>query len=322
MKAIRVWMSWSCVTAVLCLAGCGGGSGDSSTADAGAPAARTGTGARTDEVTGPAPTRQELEAATVTGILDEPITLRDGRYQGEPVGDGTSRTRVELLPRGTRKGSVDGIQGPATAFLLSESSGGSGTRLYLGAARRRDGAVETLPAVLVGDRVQVRHFRVDRSRVVLDLVQHGPDDPACCPRQIATRRYLVEDDRIVEAGRTDADTLSLDVMGGLPWILDGWGHDNPAPAEIEVSLEHADGRFAGRAGCNRYFASVREPVPGTLEVGPPGGTKMACATEAMKVEKRFLAALAHVTGYGFVNERLVLSWNRDGELGALYFRRQ
>ncbi|NKX43538.1 META domain-containing protein [Roseicyclus persicicus] len=57
-----------------------------------------------------------------------------------------------------------------------------------------------------------------------------------------------------------------------------------------------DGRVAGSAGCNRWFADVALTGEG-LTLGQAGATMMACADALMAQEMRFLEALAQVTGF-------------------------
>jgi hypothetical protein len=81
-------------------------------------------------VSGP-PTLAEIGPATIVGIYDEPVLLFDGIYEGERFDEGgSSRRRVELLDHHA-SGELTASPGDETAVFLSESSGGSGTLLYL-----------------------------------------------------------------------------------------------------------------------------------------------------------------------------------------------
>lgn len=66
----------------------------------------------------------------------------------------------------------------------------------------------------------------------------------------------------------------------------------PDGAEITIDFA-ADGRIAGRGGCNRYNGAYR--LQGTaLTIGPLAMTRMACVPALMEVEQRFASALAQV----------------------------
>jgi heat shock protein HslJ len=96
-------------------------------------------------------------------------------------------------------------------------------------------------------------------------------------------------------------------------VLRGFAHDDPAPAEPEISLAFTDDGVTGSSGCNRYFGSpVAGESPGDLVFGPLGGTRRACPEPAMQLEQRYLKALGSVLKFGFVAGKLALTY-RDGD---------
>ncbi|MDT8856980.1 META domain-containing protein [Paracoccaceae bacterium Fryx2] len=85
---------------------------------------------------------------------------------------------------------------------------------------------------------------------------------------------------------------------------------------VEVTLEIADNRVSGRAGCNRYAGSLALTGEG-MGFGPAAATKMACAPELMQAEAAFLAALARVTGFDIAPDgALILLAGGDAVLRA------
>ena len=67
------------------------------------------------------------------------------------------------------------------------------------------------------------------------------------------------------------------------------------PDGVDVTMTFgADGRVAGRGGCNRYSGSYA-PTGDGLRIGPVAMTRMACPDPAMAVEGRFAAALDRAT---------------------------
>ena len=66
------------------------------------------------------------------------------------------------------------------------------------------------------------------------------------------------------------------------WPLSG-------PAQITLTFE--DGKIAGSAGCNQYFANVDESSPGRVTFGPVGATRKACSPERMDAEQLFVDRL-------------------------------
>ncbi len=263
---------------------------------------------------------EELASATYTGIYDEAITLVGGRWQGEPfVHGGASRPRVGLVDAFSLTADLDGDDREETAVLLWESSGGSGTRLYLAVMGRGHGNIVNLGTALVGDRVQVRSGVIRDGRIELDVVQTGPEDAMCCPSQLATRRWTLGEGGLVESETTITGTLSLESLGGPEWVLSEIGRGEPVPDPAEITILFHDDKVTGTGGCNRYFAAVTGDVPGELVFSGMGATRMACPEFAMDLERRYLNILAGASSYSFLGGRLVLGCDTDDGPAALIF---
>jgi heat shock protein HslJ len=280
-----------------------------------------------DVVPDSAPSLAEARNATYRGVngIPFPITLVDGRWEGEPVVDGgAARPSVHLADDFRLAGDLDGSGTDEAVVLLGQSSGGTGTNVYVAIAGRVDGEVSNRATALVGDRVQVRDARIENRRIVLDVVQPGPADAMCCPGELATRAWVFDDGRLSEALPAVVEgRLSLDTVADAEWVLRAWAWDEPASNKPEVTLTFSDGRFAGSAGCNRYFASASAgSSPGDVTVGQAGATRKACSDSIMATEDRFLKQLAGVRKFGFVATRLALTFERDGVLGTMLFDRR
>lgn len=70
----------------------------------------------------------------------------------------------------------------------------------------------------------------------------------------------------------------------------------PMPEGVEATLEFAEGRVSGLAGCNRFAGAVELTGEG-LRFGPLDATRMACAEPWMEAEARLLAALEATTRF-------------------------
>ena len=147
------------------------------------------------------PSAEQLAGAVYSGIYDEPLQLDQGQYEGEPfVPGGASRPTVRLLERPVSTGELNGEAGDEAAVLLLESSGGSGSFIYLAVVGLQDGEPVSLGTALVGDRSQVQGMTIEDSRVRLELLEHGPQDPACCPSRPVTQSWVLADDRLTLVG--------------------------------------------------------------------------------------------------------------------------
>jgi heat shock protein HslJ len=99
-------------------------------------------------------------------------------------------------------------------------------------------------------------------------------------------------------------------LPGTRWVVTGFTVDGTGgvlPAGIRLTLDFDDsGGAGGTAGCNSYFGTVAFPAGGIAITGI-GSTEMACDTEVMEREARFLAALGKATTFALEDGRLSLT---------------
>ena len=102
-------------------------------------------------------------------------------------------------------------------------------------------------------------------------------------------------------------SAQADPLAGTQWQLASVDRGEWADLEAihTVTLGFAEGRAAGYAGCNRYFASYS--VQGQrLELGHPGSTMMYCEGEGSVVEAAFLPLLEGTLTFEASAQTLVL----------------
>jgi heat shock protein HslJ len=288
---------------------------------AGACAACDATGSGS-EAAGPVPTLVELLDGTYEGILGEPVTLSRGTWEGDPFVDGgASRASVGLVQHFLLEGDFDGDGTPEAAVLLWESAGGSGTRSYLAVMKRVAGEVRNLGTALVGDRTQVMSGRVADGRVILELVEAGPGEAACCPSQKTSASWALTAAGLERVATEIVGTLSLADLEGPGWRLVELGRAQPVPDDVEITIAFEEDRVAGYGDCNDYFGSVSSEAPGELRFSATGTTMRACPEPAMGLEQEYLAALATASAYRFHGGRLVLGCTTDEGPVVLVFAR-
>ena len=157
-------------------------------------------------------------------------------------------------------------------------------------------------------------------RIVLDVIQAGPDDAACCPGQKVRRTFALDGDALIEADSEDFGRLSVADLGGVEWVLESIAGE-PVPEGVEVTLAVTDNRVAGSGGCNLYSGEI-EPGEASGQLMfrlPMVATLMACAPPADAIEQRYFAALGDVTQYAFGTGKLRLTAVSDDNVTQLVY---
>jgi len=266
----------------------------------------------------PAPTLDRIRNATIPGIFLEPVTLNDGVYEGAPYfSGGASRPRVTLWDSPAPSGPLRGVSGNVTAAFLSETSGGSGERIYLAAFRMDGSELQHLGTALIGDRTKVRSASFSDGEIVVDVVETGAKQAACCGTQLARKRYVPANDTLTLSSSQLTGILSLATASGRTWKLvsiNGRSFSTDPP-----TLTFETGRVTGFSGCNRYTGQVSERTPGQIDIVRLAGTKTACGEAESDLERRFLEALAETRSYTFLAGRLALTTLGRRGTGLLLF---
>jgi heat shock protein HslJ len=257
----------------------------------------------------PAPTAPaDLANATYAGIYPQPVTLTNGRYEGEPfVAGRASRPVVTLIDGLTARGDLNGDGAPDAAVLLVEDSGGSGSFVYLAAMGFSEAGARNLGTVGLGDRAQIRDLAVADGQIRVDMVVAGEGDPMAFPAAKVRAQFQLAGGTLKPTGSDDLGPLSAGDLEGSEWTLreDPGTSAEPDPmAAIQIRFE--GGRVGGSAGCNRFFADLTDKGRGAIAIGPAGTTRMACPPPRMEREQAFLERLAKVERFGFRFGDLVL----------------
>lgn len=266
-------------------------------------------------------TPQQMKNATYSGIYDEPVTLADGAYEGEPfVEGGASRPVVTYIDNTMVHGDLDGDGVEDAVALLVENSGGSGVFSYVGAQLNRNALPADAGAALLGDRVQLISMGVADGQVTAEIVTQGPDEGMCCGTLKVRKTLALQDGKLVEITSEEMGTASLDDLMGTQWILHRLNFDQPPLVDGTISADFADGTVSGAGGCNGYSATVTSDEGQLLSVGPIAATAMACDEGAEAQEADYLAALQGATGWRFFPGQLAVDYVAEGgEQGTLFF---
>ena len=265
-------------------------------------------------------TEPDLPNHAYTGLPGMPSTIEldEGRWNGEAFQPGgASRPSVTLLPDFRVRGDLGGDGRADVVAVLATNSGGSGELVHAVVLSDSGSGWTQSGLALLGDRVQVRGGRIAGGSLLLDVVEAGPNDAACCPGRVLTRGWrFAADGEFEEFDPGLPETrLNWSLLGGSSWVLRSWGRNEPAAESPDIILRAEAGTVSGRGGCNQYRGGVEDgSAPGEITIGELAVTRMACPEPRMADERRYLDQLRGAVKFGFFGGRLALSY-RDGERG-------
>jgi heat shock protein HslJ len=260
-----------------------------------------------------------LVNATYSGIYDEPVTLTDGLYEGQPFVEGdASRPVVQYIDGTELYGDLDGDGVDDAVVFLSESSGGSGVFTYVAAQLNQGGEPTDAGAVMIEDRIGVKSAAIEDDQIVLEIITQGPGDVACCSTHKLHKTYALQEGRLVETTPAGGEPVKVSAadLDGTGWTLLEPGHDQPAVTDSEVTISFQDGQISGSGGCNNYTGSftLGDDNPLVMTTGPVLATQKSCPDPIGAQESAYFAALADVSRWGYVYGKLALYY-ADGENG-------
>lgn len=260
---------------------------------------------------------------TYTGIYpDKTLHLKNGAWQGKPYMPGAAvRPRVGLIKDFSFRGDLNHDGQPEQIVFLWESSGGSGTRVYMAVNTYHNGHWINLATTLVGDRVQLQMGRVNRGKIELDVIQAGENDAACCPTHRVVRSWSLKDNQLMEHDPLLLGQISVKDLQGPKWQLLKLNWQEKIPADMNIFIQFDDHKVSGQSACNRFTTTIKEgKLAGEISFGPIAATRKFCDPHIMELEDRFLNALKHVRGFGFINGQLTLEWQDDSAVSTLFFK--
>ena len=251
----------------------------------------------------------ELKNASYHGLQYGPVKLSNGVWEGPPfVEGGSARPRVGLVEDFRFSGDLKRDSKQDTVVILWESSAGTGSHTYVAVMADDKEGIRNIDTALIGDRVKLLDGKIEDGKILLKVLQAGENDAMCCPTMLATRSWSWRDGQLSENETEMTGTLSLAVLEATKWTLTQMDRQAPVIQGAEITLAFGNGRVSGKSACNRYSAAIEsEEGAGEIRLGPSMSTRMACPESLMRVERRYLDRLSHVTRFSFDAGRLTLS---------------
>ena len=115
------------------------------------------------------------------------VKLSGGSYE-QKYGEGaTMVNKVGLLT--TAIGDLDKDGAKDAAVILWVNTGGSGTFIHLVVVSHKNKTLYQVGSDFLGDRTNIKSLAIEGGKIVVQMLDFGPNDPKCCPSVAKTRTF-------------------------------------------------------------------------------------------------------------------------------------
>jgi heat shock protein HslJ len=215
----------------------------------------------------------------------------------------------------------DGLED--AVVLLVESSGGSGSFVYMAALLNQSGNAFNIATQFLSDRARVEALAIAEGVITLEMVAHGPEDPMCCPSQQVIETWELQGGTLAQLSHEEKQAADLTGLAEITWK---WESLSDASGQTQITVDHperyllelgTDGLYQVTADCNRAMGAYT--VDGETLTLLPGPTTLA-ECEPGSLYDEYLSYLGAVERYTIEDGKLLLQLAADGPI--MHFARQ
>jgi hypothetical protein len=128
-------------------------------------------------------------------IYGERVVLKEGEFErGTMPSEGYFGARLEK----SALGDLNNDSIVDAAVILESGGGGTGRFIELAAIQNRGGKPKQAASITLGDRIVINSITIANGEIVLDMITHGPNDPACCPNQKQISHYKLNGQSLMQ----------------------------------------------------------------------------------------------------------------------------
>ncbi len=146
---------------------------------------------------GPAPTVQGVDVTKIAVdyknatyvVGEQPVTLVNGRAEVSSVPGSASKTVTQYFGN-EAMGDLNGDGVPDIAFLLTQSTGGTGTFFYAVAALKTQSGYQGTNGILLGDRIAPQTTQIKNGQVVVNYADRKSGEPMSAKPSLGVTKYL------------------------------------------------------------------------------------------------------------------------------------
>lgn len=121
-------------------------------------------------------------------IEGTPVTLADG--YAETIDSAAGFKTVTKYFGRENFGDLNNDGRKDSAFVITQTTSGSGTFYYVVAALRQDNGYQGTNAVFLGDRISPQSLSIDQNRITAVFLDRGEDEPMAAEPTIPATKYL------------------------------------------------------------------------------------------------------------------------------------
>jgi heat shock protein HslJ len=272
----------------------------------------------------PAPT-SALSYKNATYVIEgQSVTLVNGRAEITPVPNSVSKTVTQYFGN-EATGDLNGDGVADVAFLLTQTTDGSGTFYYAVAAIKTADGYQGTSAVLLGDRVAPQTTEIRNGQLIVNYADRAVGEPMTAKPSEGKSLFLklntatLQFGEVVQnfEGEADPSSMTLDMKTWV-WIKTLYNNDTtvvPEKATAFTLTFKKDGTFSATTDCNSMGGKYTTTNT-TISFSNIFSTKMFCEGSQ---EDKFAAMLQETQDYHFTPKgELVFSLKFDS--GSFIFR--
>jgi len=246
-------------------------------------------------------------------IDNKSVTLKNGMSEVE-IAPGSAAKQVTRYLGNDAVGDLNSDGKQDEAFILTQTSGGSGTFYYVAAIQSGKKDFQGSNAVLLGDRIAVKSLAIKDGKLTVLYADRKKDEPMSAKPSVEVSKILQLNDGKLSEVISPASLIGREWI----WVKTVMSNDETiTPKNTDAfSLKFSEnGEIQGKTDCNNFFGKYTL-AENKLTFGPFAATRKYCMDAQ---EPIFMKALGEVGSFFIDKEnRLVLLLKMDS--GSVVFK--
>ncbi|MBS3902886.1 MAG: hypothetical protein KGZ30_00715 [Anaplasmataceae bacterium] len=154
----------------------------------------------TNDVSGddPVTLNEALNGSYYIDFFSKSVKLENGSYEEKNPGEaGATTMLVTTSDSSIALGELTGDENSDAAVVTYSSGTGAGIFTELAVLTKTNGVIEQVSSVYLGDRIKIESVTIEDGVVSVNMKTHAPEDPLSSPTQDRTRKYELQNGKLV-----------------------------------------------------------------------------------------------------------------------------